>query len=179
MVEEERKREETGESNLIGGVLDILGLRIDLGELLASPESLGKRLSELQEKLRAVAGDQAVVSGHVRTRGPWGSREFHLGTLGKTGPEASRTQSPEEDTEPPLDIIHEPEQVVVVADVPGVGLQDMEVKLQGQVLSIATRGSARRNYRKTLTLEGDLDPDSMSLNCRNGVLEVRIGKRKV
>lgn len=43
-------------SNVIGGTLNILGLKIDLGKLLSAPEDVSKQLEELREKLKKAGG---------------------------------------------------------------------------------------------------------------------------
>ncbi len=65
----------------------------------------------------------------------------------------------------------------MVADVPGVGLEDLDVTLDGRTLSISTRPKARRQYRKEVQLPADVDAASLSKSCRNGVLEVTLRKK--
>lgn len=184
------QKKEPAPGGLLGGILDILGLKIDLGELLSSPENLAKRLEELREKLVAAGGKGvlsagewrqggAVVTGHIRVRGLSGDEEYHVGTLGKTRRKV--TEEPPgapETVEPPLDVFDEPGQVTVVADVPGVGLQDLDLHLEGNTLSISTKPVARRQYQKTVQLTAEVHPESMEATCRNGTLEVRLRKRK-
>ena len=190
MPEEERKEKgKPASSVILGGSLDILGLKIDLGKLLSAPEELAGRLEGLREKLKAAGGKEtlsdeewrqggAVVTGHIRVRDLSGEREYHVGTLGRTGRQpAGQPPGPPEAVEPPVDVFHEAGQVAVVADVPGVELDDLSVKLEGNILAISTKVGARRSYQKTVPLEGDLEPSSLTATCRNGVLEVRLRKR--
>lgn len=187
----EEKRKEKGKppsSDILGGTLDILGLKIDLGELLASPASMVGRLEELREKLKAAGGKETqsdqewrtgAVSGHIRVRDLSGEREFHVGTMGKTRrPAAGRVPSPPDVEEPPLDVFDEAGQVTVVADVPGVSLEDLDVKVEGRSLSISTKPNVRRQYKKVVQLGADVDAGSMKATCRNGVLEVHLRKQE-
>jgi len=192
---EERRKKPKGEresefSDLIGGTLNILGLKIDLGELLGSPQKLTDRLEELRETLKKAGGKEvlsdgewrrggASITGHIRTRGLLGEREFHVGTMGKPGRKATGRPAPEppEVVEPPVDVFDEGEQVTIVADVPGVTLEDLELKVEGSVFSLATKKTAPRSYQKELRLESDVQPDSLEATCRNGALEVRLRKR--
>lgn len=187
--DKERKKD-VGPTALLGGTLNILGLKIDLGELVTSPENLADRLEELREKVKAAGGKEvlsdeawrrggASISGHIRVRGPSGEREFHVGTLGKQRRAAPGQPAPSaaETAEPPVDVFDEGQQVTIVVDVPGVSLDDLELKVQGHIFSLSTKPTARRNYRKELRLEADVDPDSLRATCHNGVLEVRIRKR--
>lgn len=190
MSEEESKKKKGGEpENLLGGTLNILGLKIDLGQLLSSSGDIVGRLEDLREKLKAAGGKEAVsdedwrqgratVTGHIRTRGPLGEREFHVGTMGKARRTTPPTRGVVETEEPPLDVFDEGGHVQVVADVPGVGLEDLDVTVDGRALSISTRPKARRQYRKTVQLPADVDAASLSKSCRNGVLEVTLQKKK-
>lgn len=187
----DKEKKDVGPTTLLGGTLNILGIKIDLGELMTSPEDLKDRLEELREKLKAAGGKEvlsneawrqggATVAGHIRVRGPSGETEFHVGTLGKPERVApgQPTTSAAETVEPPVDVFDEGQQVTVVADVPGVSLDDLDLKIQGRVFSLSTKPTARRSYRKELRLEVDVDPDSLKATCNNGALEVRVLKRR-
>ncbi len=187
--EQPSKKKRTSSDDVIGGVLDVFGLRIDLGQLLGSSEELKDRLEQLRQGLQAAGGKASVsdeewrsggatVTGHIRVRDLSGEKEYYVGTLGKDNRKVRREDpKPPESAEPPVDVFDEAKQVTVVADVPGVSLQDLDLKLEGDTLTIATKGRARRRYEKSVQLGADVDPDSMVATCRNGVLEVRFGKQ--
>jgi HSP20 family protein len=183
-----KKRKEFEPDELLGGMLNILGIKIDLGELLGSPEKLIGQVEELREKLKAAGGKESLpdeewrqggvsVTGHIRARGILGDQEYHIGTFGRPRKREKPSPAPSEVAEPPVDVFDEPQQVTVVADIPGVSLEDLDLKLQGNTLSISTKGKAWRSYRKEVRLQGELEPGSMKATCRNGVLEVRLRKR--
>lgn len=93
---------------------------------------------------------------------------------------------------PPVDIIEEPERFVLLADLPGVESNDMEITMEGGMLTI--RGERRANseqrgdYRRAERVHGTFyrrfglpdtaDPERISAKCRNGVLEVVIPKQE-
>jgi HSP20 family protein len=178
-------------SDVIGGTLNILGLKIDLAKLLSSPEDVRGRLEELREKLKKAGGRQVLsdeewrrgemsVSGHLRTRGILGEREYHIGTAGSPARRKGRERvsAPPEAVEPPVDVFHEAEGIMVVAEVPGVELTDLELKAEDDVLSFSTKPKAPRSYRKEIRLGSRVDADSLKATCRNGILEVHLRKRK-
>jgi HSP20 family protein len=186
--EEDEKQPEPSE--ILSGAINILGLRIDLGELLSSPENLRDRLEQLRETLREAGGKEVLsdqewrqggtsITGHIRTRGLLGDHEFHIGTTGQPVARGAGRPTPEppEVVEPPLDVFDEGSQVVIVADVPGVTIEDLELKVVGDTFSLATRDTAQRRYRKELHLESAVDPDRLQSSCHNGVLEIRLPKR--
>lgn len=187
----EAKKKKEWPEGLLGGTLNIMGLKIDLEELLESPEGLQGRLEELRERLEAAGGKEILsaeewrkgglsVTGHIRTRGLLGEREFHLGTTGpgrapRAGGKEAAPEAPEV-MEPPVDVFDEGPGITVVADVPGVGLEELELKAEGDFFSLATRPGTRRGYRKELRLPAPVEAGSLEAHCRNGVLEVRLRK---
>jgi HSP20 family protein len=177
-------------SDVIGGTLNIFGLKIDLAKLVSSPEEVRGRLEELREKVKKAGGREALsdeewrrgeasISGHLRTSGIFGEREYHIGTAGASTRRKGRetVSEPVEVVEPPVDVFHEEQEIVVVAEVPGVDLADLELKVEGDVLSLCSKPAARRNYRKEIKLGSRVDRDSLKASCRNGILEVHLRKR--
>ncbi|MFH1560610.1 MAG: Hsp20 family protein [Chloroflexota bacterium] len=187
----DEKDKESKPSDIISGALNIFGLKLDLGDLLNAPEKLSGSLEALREKLKEAGGKEVLsddewkaggvsVTGHIRTRGILGDQEYHIGTMGKPqrGEAARPAPEPPEVVEPPVDVFDEEGLVTIVAEVPGVGLEEMELKVEGSVFSFSTKTGARRRYQKELRLEADLEPESLQATCNNGVLEVRLRKRK-
>ena len=188
-----KKGEEFDLSDVIGGALDILGLKIDLGKLLSAPEKVRDRLEELREKLKQAGGKETLtdeewrregvsIRGHVRTRGILGDREYHIGTGGRPLRERRpppKTPEPPEVVEPAVDVFAEPQEIVVVAEVPGVGLNDLELRIRDdKVLCLSTKAEARLGYRKDVELGAVVDAGTVRASCRNGILEVRVRKKK-
>jgi len=176
-------------SDVIGGKLNIFGLKIDLGKLLTSPEDVRGGLEELREKMKKAGGKEVLsdeewrrgetsISGHFRTGGVLGEREYHIGTAGPPTKQRVREKvsEPPEAVEPPVDVFHEDQEILVIAEVPGVELADLELKVEKDVLSLSTKSAARRGYRKEIGLGSRVDADSLKATCRNGVLEIRIKK---
>jgi HSP20 family protein len=185
-----KDNKESDLSDVVSGTLNILGLKIDLAELLSSPEDVRDRLEELREKLKKAGGREVLsdeewrrretsISGHFRTRGILGEREYHIGTAGsptrRSGPKG--VSEPPEAVEPPVDVFHEAKEIVVVAEVPGMDLADLELKVQDDVLFLSTKPAARRSYRKNIELGSQVDGNSLKATCRNGILEVHLGKK--
>ena len=181
-------------SDVIGGTLNIFGLKIDLAKLLSSPEDVKGGLEQLREKLKKAGGREVMsdeewksggvsISGHFRTSGILGDREYHVGTSAPpVEPVAKRKRKekapePPEAVEPPVDVFREAKEIVVVAEVPGVELADLELKVKDDVLSISSKSTARRNYLKKIELGSLVDEKSLKANCRNGILEIHLQKK--
>lgn len=182
-------------SGLIGGRLNLLGIEIDLAKLLDSPGEVEEGLQTLRDKLKAAGGKERLsdetwraggttVSGFVRTGGVLGDQEFHVGTMGTASQRRGETvvksrgkgHAAVEVSEPPLDLFDEGDEIRIVVDVPGAEPDDLELKAEDRLFSLATKPGARRSYRRDVALAASVDPTFVAVSCRNGVLEVRLRK---
>lgn len=187
-----KDKEDLDISQTVGGTLNLFGLNLDLGKLLSSAEDATSQLDSLRQRLKDLGGKEvlsnedwkrgaASVSGHVRVRDLSGEREYHIGTSAGRQPRAKpeKPAEPPETVEPPLDVFDEAQGVTIVADVPGISLEDLDIKVEDYMLSISTRPTARRSYNKSIRLPEDVDMESLESNCRNGVLDIRLRKKKI
>lgn len=93
---------------------------------------------------------------------------------------------------PYVDIAETQNEFIIRADVPGVHREDIDVTLQDNLLGIqgtkpplsAVPGEAYRrvecmhgSFLRTLSLPEDADVELASASCKDGVLEIRIGKK--
>ena len=80
-----------------------------------------------------------------------------------------------EKREPLVDVLDEGNELVVIAELPGIAEEDVQVKVKDDVLEIA--GSRKdRGYLKEVLLPTSIDPGGLKSSYRNGVLEIRIAK---
>jgi len=189
-----KEDEKSDISDVFGGTLNIFGLKIDLAKLISSPEDVKGGLEQLREKLKKAGGREvmsdeewksggASISGHFKTSGILGDREYHVGTTAPPIEPVARRKRKEKAPEPPeavepaVDVFREAKEIIVVAEVPGVELADLELKVEDNVLSLASKSSARRNYRKKVKLGSPVDESSLKASCRNGILEIRLQKK--
>jgi len=70
-----------------------------------------------------------------------------------------------------LDIFEENEQLRVVADLPGVDKDDIDLKCDGEKLTIDASGGGRE-YHDRVTLPSPVDEHTASATYNNGILEV-------
>ena len=80
-----------------------------------------------------------------------------------------------EEREPLVDVAEEDDEVVVVAELPGVEKEDIELNATEKELIISV-DTERRKYYKRLELPAEVDPKSARASYRNGILEVRLKK---
>jgi len=70
-----------------------------------------------------------------------------------------------------VDIHETPDEIRVVADLPGVEKEALSLQCDGETLTVSA-ASDRREYDERLRLPGRVDPDSATATFNNGVLEV-------
>ena len=77
--------------------------------------------------------------------------------------------------EPLVDVIEQDDEIVVVAELPGVEHDQVKVKVKGRTLTIDVN-NPERPYHKTVELPAKVKKDDARSSMRNGVLEVRLKK---
>jgi HSP20 family molecular chaperone IbpA len=76
-------------------------------------------------------------------------------------------------------VSHNDDAVVITADVPGLGEDDVNVHVAGQILTIegkSSRHGYERAFRKEFTLADGLDVDRIEAQLERGVLTVLVPK---
>ncbi len=122
------------------------------------------------------------VYGYSISMGPDGKpviREF--GNVKASKPTAFGPQRPrfnlKEEREPLVDLIEEKDTFKVVAEVPGVEKEDIDLNATENSLTISIYNKARRYY-KEVEFPSTVNPESVKASYRNGVLEVSLTKRE-
>ena len=102
---------------------------------------------------------------------------------GESPPEKSETvrrrakPSGIEVLEPVTDMFDEPDEVVLLFEVPGVARKDINCVLDGDIMLLEAK-TGERLYRKEILIEPKLATEAPRLRLRNGVLEARLAKLK-
>ncbi|MEM2922510.1 MAG: archaeal heat shock protein Hsp20 [Candidatus Bathyarchaeia archaeon] len=124
-----------------------------------------------------------IVYGYSMTLGPDGKpviREF-----GNMRPQKSiipgmpkHRLEVKAEREPLIDTIDEDDQIKVVAEVPGVEKDDINLEYAENSLIISV-DTEKRKYYKEVELPEQVDPETAKASYRNGVLEITVKKKKV
>jgi HSP20 family protein len=89
---------------------------------------------------------------------------------------------------PAADIWETPEEIILKLDMPGVGKDDLDIKVEGDTLAIHGKVQGEMpdqvlyaehrpgDYRREFSLSGDLDQNKISAAMNAGVLTVKIAK---
>jgi HSP20 family protein len=77
--------------------------------------------------------------------------------------------------EPLVDVFEDEYATTLVAEMPGVGLEDIQVDVQDDVLTISAN-KGQKKYRKEMLLPHMLSKEHLEVNCNNGIVTIRCGK---
>lgn len=156
------------ENEGLGGILKGLGDFVNLFERLAEQ---GENGLNQQQEFTSPGGVRGVYGFSVRLGSGDTPTVEHFGNVRVTseGPVVSDAR------EPLIDIFDEGDEVVVVAEVPGVQESDIHLELTGDVLVLSATGP-KRKYEKEILLPAAVDPATRQQSYQNGYLELRFKK---
>lgn len=84
-----------------------------------------------------------------------------------------------EEREPLVDVLETQDEVTVVAELPGVEKDKINIEVSEDKRKLIIKASdTNRKYYKEVDLPAEVEPDSAKANYKNGVLEVKLKKIK-
>jgi HSP20 family protein len=116
-------------------------------------------------------GMKGVYGFTINTAGGGTPKVETFGNIKKT-PEGPKV---DEEREPITDIFDEKNEVVVIAEMPGIEETDLKIDLKEDILEISA-ASKNRTYRKELLLPVKVIKSNLHHKFTNGILEIRIKK---
>ncbi|PDW01925.1 archaeal heat shock protein Hsp20 [Candidatus Viridilinea mediisalina] len=161
----DRRASSSGLGGIVKGLGDMLNILADLAE---------RAPTEVQRQGSIPPGSndrsRAVYGFTVRTGISGPPRVERFGNVRSTpsGPEVAPVR------EPLVDLFDEDSELLVIAELPGVDDNEVEVTVEGMSLMLTTNGE--RRYAKELALPAPVDPASLQRTYRNGILELRVRK---
>ena len=152
------------------GILRGLGELVEkLGELAEKGEELSRTGEFGTEKgLKGVYGFSVKVA-----RGGEGVKVQPFGNIARD--KATGRSVVHEIREPMVDVFEEADHVLVVAEMPGIGPDDVRVEIRDDVLIISAEKGDQK-YRKEVLLPQSFPPEKMKISCQNGILQVKCVK---
>jgi len=147
----------------LGNFIDLLGEMVETGE-----EEVARtgefRVKGLGDKGRGVYGFSVRTGiGGIPRVEPFGN----IRTT-EEGPVVAEVR------EPLVDVFDEDQEIVVVAELPGVGEEEVHIEIQDDILSLETTGGSK--YAKEILLPGAVDAATLQQTYKNGILELRLKK---
>ena len=157
--------------------------KLSLGGLFKGIEKLVDLAAEVKEAGGEIKKEGEIDLSHLKPgmKGVFGfSVKTAVGGKPIVEPFGNIKKTPkgptvEEEREPITDIFDEKEEVVIMAEMPGVNEEAITVDLRGDILEIVAV-SKERKYRKEVLLPAKVKPETLTHSYKNGILEVRIKK---
>jgi HSP20 family protein len=167
----ENKKDRSSQGGIEGGLGGILKGLGDLVEKLGEMSETGQEFSKTGEiggpgrKPRGIYGFTVKVG-----LGDKGPRIEPFGNI-RRDTESGRTEV-QEVREPMVDVFEEDDHLLVLAELPGIGKDDVRIDVKDDVLTIsAERGD--KKYRKEVLLPRSVSKEKIQVSCNNGVLEIK------
>jgi HSP20 family protein len=170
----EKRRDRTSHGGIetgLGGMLKGLGDLVEkLGELAETGQELSKtgEIHGSGKEVRGIYGFTVKVG-----LGEEGPRIEPFGNI-RRDIKSGRTEV-QEVREPMVDVFEEDDHLLVLAELPGIGKEDLRIDLKDDVLTIfAERGD--KKYRKEVLLPRSVAKEKIQVSCKNGILEIKCPK---
>lgn len=77
--------------------------------------------------------------------------------------------------EPSVDIFEEDDHVLIVAEMPGISVEDVKVTVEEDLLTF-TADHGDKKYRKEVLLPASSTREKTQVSCNNGVVEIKCAK---
>jgi HSP20 family protein len=167
----DEKASEGGFELGLGGILKGLG---DLVEKLGDLKETGEQLSRSGE-IHGLNKEVKGMYGFTVKMG-LGDDRPQIEPFGNIRKDRESGHSVvQEVREPVVDVFEEEDHVLVVAEMPGICVEDLKIELDGDLLTIvAERGD--KKYRKEVLLTASYAREKMQISCNNGVVEIKCVK---
>jgi HSP20 family protein len=79
--------------------------------------------------------------------------------------------------EPLVDVSEREKEIIVIAELPGVSKEDIDLEISGSVLTIRV-DTAKKKYYKEVELPAEVKDDATNASYKNGILEVKLKRKK-
>jgi HSP20 family protein len=154
----------------LGGIFKGFEKLVDLAGKLQDQNEINKEgeinLDQLKKGMKGVYGFtiKSAASGGKSTVETFGN-------IKKT-PEGPKVEA---QREPMTDMFDEKDEIVIIAEMPGIEEDDVTIDLKGDMLDISAERNTRK-FHKELLLPLKVEQEKMKVKYNNGILEIRIKK---
>jgi HSP20 family protein len=167
----DEKKSESGFESGLGGILKGLG---DLVEKLGDLSESGGELSRTGEIHGAGKELKGIYGFTIKSGiGGDGPRIEPFGNIGKDR-ESGRSVV-QEVREPVVDLFEEEDHVSIVAEMPGISVEDVQITVEDDLLTIVA-AHGEKKYRKEVLLPASYSREKMQITCNQGVVEIKCVK---
>lgn len=153
----------------LGGLFKGIDRLVDLAGKLTEEGEIRKEGTINLEHLRK--GMKGVYGFTIKSAVGGGPKVETFGNIKKT-PEGPKV---DEEREPITDVFDEHEELVIIAEMPGMAESEISLELKEDILEISA-ANKNRKYRKELLLPAQVVKENLTSVYNNGILEIRIKK---
>jgi len=178
MTEEKKKKEEKEKEEFkvdFGvGKLSFGGLFKGISNLMDLASKLSEKAGEIKKEGEIKLGKEikGIYGFNIRTMAGGTPTIETFGNIRRT----PRGPVVEEEREPIVDIFDEEDHILIVAELPGVSEDDINIKVAGDILKISAE-TGDRKYSKEILLSSKVREDKIESSYKSGILEVKLVKK--
>jgi HSP20 family protein len=155
------------------GKISFGGLFKGLGNLIDLADKLREEGIEKKGEIRGLPrGARGVYGFSIRTLAGKPVIES-FGNIRET----AKGPVVEEVREPMVDVFDEKDNILVIAELPGVSENEIKIEVVGDILNL-TAADKDRKYAREILLPGKVKPESIKTSYNNGILEITLEKEK-
>lgn len=165
----DKKDESAFELFGLGGLFKGIEKLVDLAGKLEENGAMSKEGELNLDHIKK--GMKGVYGFTINTAGGGSPKVETFGNIKKT-PEGPKV---DEEREPITDLFDEKDEIVVIAEMPGIEESDLKIDLKEDILEISAK-STNRTYRKEILLPVKVLQSNLSHKFTNGILEIKIKK---
>jgi HSP20 family protein len=167
----DEKKSEGGIESGLGGILKGLG---DLVEKLGELSESGGEISRSGE-IHGAGKELKGIYGFTIKSGLGGDRP-RIEPFGNIRKDRESGRSVvQEVREPVVDLFEEEDHVLIVAEMPGISVEDVQIAVEDDLLTI-TAAHGDKKYRKEVLLPASYAREKMQVTCNQGVVEIKCVK---
>lgn len=159
-----------------------LGVNLGVGGILKGVADLVDKLSDLEELSRSGEFQGKDVKGvygiSVKVGlGDEGIKVEPFGNIRKEKKTRAGGEVVSEDVrEPVIDTFEEEDHFLILAEMPGIGVENLKINLTDRALTIVAEKGNKKKYYKEIDLPGEFSKEKMTVSANNGVVEIKLAK---
>lgn len=166
--EKQKKSGMAGVEGILSGLTDLLE---KLGDLADKGEHLSKSgvFKGKGKDLKGVYGFSIKTGLGGKDNGD-GIKVEPFGNIRRD--EKTGESVVQEIQEPMVDIFEEKDHTLIVAELPGIGVKDVQIEVKDDLLTLSAAKGVKK-YRKEILLPMAYLKEKMQISCNNGILEIK------
>jgi HSP20 family protein len=160
-----------GTKGIVGGLESMVSGVVNLVEKLNELAQTGNELHDVK-KFGGGSGIRGVYGINVKVGLGDDKEKVSMQPFGNIRKDKSGHAVIQEVIEPIVDVFEETDHTLVVAEMPGVGFDDIRLDVHDDVLTIVAEHRPKK-YSKEVQLPRTYTRDQIHLSCNNGIVEIK------